>query len=399
MRTKAGVTTLLMNLLMGCAAPANSGLPSMSATSRPPAPATLAEVASPSTTPLVSAPRMTWSEVPFDGDIADVMGDGGRFVAVGRGRLGASAWSSTDGSVWEEHDVPQQSFGELPDGSELGAGMGTLVRLGDTLYSFGATARFNDASRGAGWRWTDGRSWEAIESASAFFAGEVIAAIASDQALLASTVAFGGGPRGTLETWRWTSATSWVRTSLPSDILVSAFARAEGTFLAAGSGPSLWTSSDGLDWTSAALPVGLSEVCALTSTAAGGFLTFGKAGDRIAAWTSADGNDWVESSLQPADVSGMADDSNLPAACSVAAADSGLVAAMLVGNDALVWTSRDGLTWEFKETLEVGSSFGPVGHRVLLAALGDHVLLAGSLTDPADPNALRQRLLVGVMEP
>ena len=324
----------------GAAAPeSQSPAPIASATS------STADFASPSITPPMSAPRITWSEVQFDGYIAAVIGDRARFVAVGAGSSGTSAWTSPDGMSWEEHDVPEQSFGELPNGSEFRAGMRTLVRLGDTLYSFGATGMFMDGSHGAGWRWTDGQAWEAIQSASEFFAGEVIAVTASDEALLASTVTF-GGPRGTLATWRWTPATSWVRTSLPSEILVHALTWADGTFLAAGSSaaaatdaqPSMWTSADGVDWSSVGTPDGMSA-CALTSTTAGGFVAFGRAGDRVVAWTSADGATWVESTVEHADASGITDDTlSLGPACSVVAADDGLVAVMQV-DDALIWTS------------------------------------------------------------
>jgi hypothetical protein len=309
---------------------------------------------------------------------------------------------------WEEHDVPEQSFGQLPNGADFTAGMGTLVRLGGTLYSFGATTTFNDYSHGAGWRWTDGQAWEAIQSTSEFFAGEVIAVTASDEALLASTVTFGGGPRGTLDTWRWTPATSWVRTSLSSDILVDAVTWADGTFLAYGSSvaaasgaqPSMWTSADGLDWTSVGLPEGLSDVCAMTSIGARGFLAFGRAGDRIAAWTSTDGATWVESTVEHADASGITDDTlSLPEACSVVAADGGLVAVMQV-DDAQIWTSRDGVSWEFQEELEVsGVRVLATGHRLPLAALGRHVLLANTRSDPTEPDGLRQVVFVGVIEP
>lgn len=363
-------------------------------------PATAApEVASPIASPPVDSARITWSEADFEGDIADLIGDGAGFIAVGRRDSAASAWSSTDGREWAEHDVPQQSFGELPDGAEWRAGMGALVRLGDTLYSFGGTSMFMDASVGAGWRSTDGRSWEAIESTSEFFGGQVIAVTASDEALVASTIGF-GGPRGTLAMWRWTPATSWVRSSLNADIMVRALAWADGTFVAAGSGPSFWTSPDGLSWTRVAPPEGLSEVCDLTATDAGAFLAFGRTGDRIAAWTSADGHAWVESTLEPADMSGLPDDPNLPAAaCKVVGADGGLIAAMLVGDDTLVWTSLDGLAWEFERTHALGATFGPVGRRVLLAAHDDQVLLIGSIVDPAESDGSRQVLLIGVMDP
>jgi hypothetical protein len=352
----------------------------------------------PSPSPLASAPRITWSEVPFDGYIADIIGDGARFVAVGGGSAGASAWTSPDGMSWEQHDVPEQSFGQWPTGADITAGMRTLVRLGDTLYSFGATPIFIDASHGAGWRWTDGQAWQAIQSTSEFFRGEVIAVTASDEALVASTVTF-GGPRGTLATWRWTAATSWVRTSLAPEFGVGALAWAGGTFLAVGSSvaaatdaqlqPSMWISADGLDWSSVEIPDGMVSVCALTSISARGFLAFGRAGDRIAAWTSADGATWVESTVEHADPSGTT-------GCSVVAADDALVAVMQVDDDVLIWTSRDGVSWEFQEELEIsGVRVGANG----LAAVGRHVLLAGTRSDPTEPDGLRRVVFVGLVEP
>lgn len=374
-----------------------------SAAPSPPPTSSTANSPSSSPSPLASAPRITWSEVPFDGYIAAVIGDGARFVAVGAGSSGASAWTSADGMSWEQHDVPQPSFGQDPGGGDITAGMRTLVRLGDTLYSFGATPIFIDSSHGAGWRWTDGQAWEAIQSTSEFFRGEVIAVTASDEALLASTITF-GGPRGTLDTWRWTPATSWVRTSLPSDI-AWAFAWADGTFLAVGSSmaaatdaqPSMWTSADGVDWSSVATPDGMSKVCAFTSMTSGGFVAFGRAGDRIAAWASADGATWVESTVEHADASGITDDTlSDGAACSVVAAEDGLVAVMQV-DDPLIWTSRDGASWEFQEELEIsGVRFA---NSVSLAAVGRYVLLPDTRSDPTEPDGLRQVVFVGIVEP
>ena len=366
-----------------------------------------AEIVSPSTSPLTGAPRITWTEIEFDGHIADIIGDGARFVAVGAGSSGASAWTSAEGMSWEQHDVPDQTFGQFPNGADITAGMRTLVRLGETLYSFGATPIFIDASRGAGWRWTDGQAWEAIQSTSDFFGGEVMAVTASHEALVASTVTFGGGPQGHLGTWRWAPAESWVKTSLSPEILVGALAWADGTFLAVGSSTdaaggaqlSMWTSADGLGWTSVRIPDDMSGVCALTSMAAGGFLAFGRAGDRVAAWTSRDGASWVEGELEHADASGVTDDNlSLGAACGVVAAGNGLVAVVQV-DDALIWTSHDGTNWEFQEELEVSGAHVALTGHMPLAAVGRRVLLADARSDPAAPDGLRQVLLLGVVEP
>lgn len=226
-----------------------------------------------------------------------------------------------------------------------------------------------------------------------------------DEALVASTVTF-GGPRGTLATWRWTPATSWVRTSLRSEILVHALTWADGTFLASGSSaaaatdaqPSMWTSADGADWSSVETPDGMSSVCPLTSTTAEGFVAFGRAGDRIAAWTSPDGAAWVESTIDHADASGITDDTlPLPAASSVVAAEDGLVAVIQV-DDALIWSSRDGVSWEFQEEVEVSGVRVGASDRVPLAAVGRHVLLVDTRSDPVEPDGLRQVVFVGVVE-
>ena len=295
---------------------------------------------------------------------------------------------------WERHDVPEQSFGQIPTGADWNAAMRTLVRLDDTLYAFGATPIIMDSSLGAGWRWTDGQSWEAIQSTSEFFRGEVRSVTASDEALVASTITF--GPRGIPDTWRWTSATSWVRTSLAPEVAVGALAWANGTFLAAGSPVAaatdaplpMWISADGLDWSSVEVPDGMVSVCALTSISARGFLAFGRAGDRIAAWTSADGATWLESFVDRADPSGTT-------GCSVVAADDALVAVMQVDDDVLIWTSRDGVSWEFQEELDSGVRVG----SALLAAVGRRVLLAGTRSDPTEPDGMRQVVFVGLVEP
>lgn len=393
---RAALATLVL-VVVGCS---NTDAPSERSSPASPAPEPRSAALSPSPTSstanfpsssnsaLARAPRITWSEVPFDGYIADIIGDGARFVAVGAGSSGASAWTSPDGIGWEQHDVPEQSFGQFPDGADITAFMRTLVRLGDTLYSFGATPIFIDSSQGAGWRWTDGQAWETIQSSSEFFRGEVMAVTASDEALVASTVTF--GPRGVLDMWRWTPATSWVRTSLAPDVVASALTWAHGTFLAVGGQPSMWTSADGVDWRSVAIPDGMS-LCAVTSMGTRGFLAFGPAGDRIAAWTSADGATWVESTVAHADASGAT-------GCSVVAADDALVAVMQVDHDALkLWTSRDGASWEFQEELEISDVRAAA--NVSLAAVGRRVLLVDTRSDPTEPDGLRQVVLVGVVEP
>jgi hypothetical protein len=352
------------------------------------------------------APRIVWSEVAFEGRVSDAVADRSRFVAVGIGTDGATAWTSQDGRTWLEVDVPERSFGEIGDGVELTGTMGTLVRLGDTLYSFGGM-NFMDAVAGAGWRWTDGEAWQVIESQSSFFAGTVTAAAANDEALVAATVSYATGLFGSYTTWRWTPATSWTQTPLMSsereDIVVEAIAWSQATFVASGSyaaavegaerwdwprALAMWTSPDGLDWRPVQLPTGMSRLCAVASTH-GGFAAFGASGDRLAAWTSIDGATWTQGEVDPGE--GLAiGDMDLNICSSVVDFGDGLVAFATGADGTLVWTSADGKAWTYRERMPITAT--------AVAALNGRVLVAGWAVGSADPEA-GQLMLVGTVEP
>ncbi|HEX7171265.1 MAG TPA: hypothetical protein VF365_01515 [Candidatus Limnocylindria bacterium] len=351
--------------------------------------------------------RFAWSEVPFDGSVSAVTGDGSRFVAVGTGTDGVSSWTSSDGITWEEDDVPERSFGQIGDGSgrELMASMGQLVRLGDTLYSFGGM-HFMDSETGVGWRWTDGSDWELIESDSGFFDGGVAQVTASDDALFGVNSGFTGGPRLSPSTWLWTPATSWVQTPLTTsadaEIAVYASAWGNGTFVAAGSSarrvegvqpwdwpqtPSMWTSPDGRIWTAIQPPAGMSSVCSLTARPSGGFVALGRVGERAAAWTSLSGDVWLEGTIAPPDGVGAGQVFATP--CNVVPVGEAMLAiAPVEGGTTPIWTSIDGRSWAFGERLDV------VGvHATKMAALGDHALLFGNRVDPEAEGGFRSVLL------
>ena len=316
------------------------------------------------------------------------MGDGSRFVAVGAGSSpdGTTAWTSNDGLDWEQSSVPERSFGEIGDGQELRAGMGKLLRLGDTVYSFGSM-QFMDSVQGAGWRWTDGNPWEVIESTSEVFGGRITDAAASADALLAAQISFAGGLYGTFSTWLWTPVTSWVRTPLSSsqdeDIGVDAVSWAEGTYVAAGWSaladggaerwnwprtPALWTSADGMDWTAVPVPDRMSAVCDIVPGSSGGFVALGTADDRLAAWTSDDGRSWRQGEFDLPDTSAH----RLIAApqhCSMAVANELVVAVVSDQSETRVWTSDGGDVWSFGEQLNISNA--------LVAASGDRVVIVG----------------------
>ena len=350
----------------------------------------------------VSAPRITWSEQEFDGRVVDAMGDRSQFVAVGSSTNGTAAWTSDDGVLWQEHEVPERSFGEIDEGVELTAGMGTLVRLGDTLYSFGGMS-FMDAVTGAGWRWTDGEAWQVIRSESPFFGGRVEAAAANDDALVAAVLSFAGGLYGSFTTWQWTPEASWTRTQLaPSDerdIRVGAIAWQDSTFLAAGSSAdavpgaerwewphtlAMWTSADGTEWGSVEITAGMSKLCDVAPTPRG-FVAFGASGDGLTSWTSGDGLSWTQGTVEPVDVGVAIGDMSFDT-CRIVEFDGGLAAFARGGLEStLLWTSRDGGSWTFQERLPLFVN--------AVAALDRQVLVFGS--DPGSDDG--SRLLVGTV--
>jgi hypothetical protein len=345
--------------------------------------ATSAPVSSPaptSTSEQTVRSEVAWTEVPLDGTIVDVVADRSGFVAVGDGSSGTTSWVSRDGVAWEERDVPEKVVLEVDD-IPLPAAMGQLVRLGDTLYSFGGNG-FMDAYLGAGWRWTDGQQWEVIESTSDFFGTRVDAVAASDDALLASAIAF-GGPMGHWTTWRWTPTTSWVRTPLSSTaeqvVSVTSVAWGAGTFVAVGfSAPfdaddagastnSIWTSHDGMTWTSVGVPDDDTTICALEATSAGGFVAVGRTAGEVVAWTSDDGSDWLVADMERH----QWDASHPQGACEIVPIGEGVLALIGDGPETtLTWMSRDGGEWTAAEALEVGLRSA--------AAIGDDAVVVGS---------------------
>ena len=331
------------------------------------------------------------------------MGDGSRFVAVGAGGAseGTTAWTSIDGTDWERHAVPERSFGEIGDGQELTAGMGKLLRLGDTVYSFGSM-QFMDSVQGAGWRWTDGNPWEVIESTSEVFGGRITDAAASADALLAAQISFAEGLYGTFATWLWTPAASWVRTPLSSsqdeDIGVDAVSWAAGTYVAAGWSaladegaerwnwprtPALWTSADGMDWTAVPVPDRMSAVCDIVPGPSGGFVALGTADDRLAAWTSDDGRSWKQGEFDLPDTSayGLV---SAPQHCSLAVADEMVVAAASDQYETRVWTSDDGDVWSFGEQLNLSNALVAASDdRLVIVGYGEASRVAPSLARPS----------------
>jgi hypothetical protein len=261
--------------------------------------------------------------------------------------------------------------------------MGPIVRLGETLFSFGTLQGGGDFRRPVAWRSPDGATWEFIESRSDFYQyGGLTEVIASDSGLVAVT---DGGLIAPYQTaWRWTSGSSWTKSSLASTserpLMIDDLVWSGGTYLAAGSRydprdaeqwwqalePGLWRSEDGLSWTAVPLPSGMDRGCALAATV-DGFLFIGHGLNGSTAWSSTTGSEWsMIGSL----------DSAADATCwdGLSAVGSGFVALRNAGDSLVISASRDAAAWSTTEHIGLRSS------DTLVAALGESVLIFAQQT-------------------
>jgi hypothetical protein len=278
-----------------------------------------------------------------------------------------------------------------------------MVRLHDTLYSFGATEFFNDAVRAVGWRWTDGQDWQAIESENPIFRGGAFRAVAtSDEAIFAVTHA--GYPL-TERHWLWKPDTSWQRVgdeiSVDNPIEFRSVAWRDGQFIAVGetwdvpsdfmagdSKPSVWSSGDGKTWVSRAAPDGATTLCSVTATSDAFFAVGLAAEGQPMAWRTEDGEDWGASAL-PTDVSVDPGGEFTPSGCSgrVLELSSGYLAFVKADDMTLTWTSGDGASWEEGDVLDARTGSDS------MAAIDDTIVAFG-LRGPRDGDQV-QVLFVG----
>lgn len=338
-----------------------------------------------------SAPSVAWAEQAFEQPIGSVAADRDQFVAVSSGAEDRSAWASSDGSSWERHAVPAPSEADCDPAEPVclvrSAHLGPMVRLHDTLYSFGATEFFNDYIRAVGWRWTDGQDWQVIESANPIFMGGAFrAAAASDEAIFAVTHA--GYPL-TERHWIWKPDTSWQQVgdeiSTDNPIEFRSVAWRDGQFIAVGaiwdvpsdfmaddSTPSVWSSDDGTTWISLAVPPEAMTLCSVTATS-DAFFAVGLATDgQPFAWWTQDGEEWGAGVL-PTGVSVDPGTDITLSGCSgkVMELSSGYMAFVNADDVTLTWTSGDGASWEEGAVLDIRT--GPES----MAAIDDTIVAYG----------------------
>lgn len=324
--------------------------------------------------------------------LQDVVAGGPGFVAVGSGGLfgPGMSWVSADGTSWTEGPAAAALETTILD---------TVAVTNGGLVAFGRSCGTNSCA------------FDAISGAHAPLTG----AWTVDPAVLSGSPPEGwqgkptqialGGPRllavgylacscsgATGRVWTSVDGIDW--TSVPygpvfdqAEFLSVIWAK--GTFVAVGASDtvtgdtatgqtvdhldaSVWTSTDGLTWTREFADSASANSSMLSVTAGGpGFVAVGTSGSSAAVWTSADAVHWTRVPDGPAFAGAQMH--------GVAAGPSGLVAVGYGGGSALIWRSPDGLNWGLVSS---GTDFA--GAQALsVAALGDTFVVVGQ-ADPAE---------------
>ena len=196
-RYAAGAVAALLTFAACTAQPATTG----GLGSEAPSPSARAAEPTPSLAPTISAtaepseatgpPQIAWSDSePFDGNPNGIFDDGGTWVVGGwAAARGPGAWTSTDAVTWTSADVPDPQ----PDDIFTGSGLGPIVRVGDSLLSYGTFVGCCDGRGVLGWRSPDGTAWEVIASDSPLFEhGYLVVGLANgDPALVAIELRYG----------------------------------------------------------------------------------------------------------------------------------------------------------------------------------------------------------------
>lgn len=343
------------------------------------------------TVPPAGPIEVTWAAPQvFPDQINALVADGDRFVAIGVANEAQAAWTSTDGVSWTSQAVPIASLDDLdadftdigPDFASKSAQMGRLVRLGDTLYSFGFF-NFMDFIRPVGWYWTDGGAWQPVTSNSPFYeAGNVRDVIGAGGALVTARTEPAISLIGADSTvWTWRSNTSWVQSDLSvgdsEPVLVTDLAWSDGTYLATGfvTPPdeltpavlAAWTSTDGDAWTGIDAPAGGQEICALEPRPGGGFIALGVEEGQTLGWTWNEVAGWVGGPIPGAPGHAQQGIDPFYGLCELVPVAGRILAVAQLPGATRTWTTVDGSSW-------MDSDDPPAGDPTQIAALGDTIV-------------------------
>lgn len=371
-------------VLAACSAPSATTGPTESAPSSisvPPSPSPTTES---EPTGVAGPPSVSWEATdPFEGQPTDIFVDGATWVAGGWAVDGGpAAWTSKGATSWMAATVADP----LPDAEFHGAGLGPIVRLGDSLLSYGTAIGCCDSRGVLGWRSADGADWEVIESTSPLFEkGYLLRELAVGTPAVVAVEGQYVPLAGRI--WRWTQETSWEETTPraageatsllePRDVIwsgeqfvVVGAKGQDGTPTTAWSAAVL-VSADGETWEDASVDGGGNvTLMAVARLADGRLVAYGDetVQNEISiprVFVSADGSSWTAVDAPFGETRVNAKD--------LIVVEGGLLAIGSAGFDTHVWFSADGREWSQVGTLEHEYAAGDVMGDQLVLFTTDH---------------------------
>ncbi len=277
-------------------------------------------VSAPSPTATPAALGQTWVTVALTGELAgarfrDMLAFHGGFVAVGTSGPTpgvATAWSSRDGISWVKQVLPIPQAGPST-AAQIVVGPNGPLAFGTRMNSKGQTipAVWSSTDLGGVWTEADLPAPPALAPGQpGIFQPQVAASGPAGIVVVATCVGEAPGPTCPASTYLWQSADglAWRLVTFPeSHVSLSALVAGGPGFVIGGTrnkglDPAIWTSADGIRWTSAgtlpdggrapngdtlsvnAIDVGPSGIVALSAHA--GMSVIARA------WASADGASW-----------------------------------------------------------------------------------------------------------
>lgn len=252
---------------------------------------------------------MQWSRLvqfpaPDDSQILGATSSADSLVAVGGSGAAAAVWHSADGLHWTitTLDAPPHGNRELLTAVARAAPNGGYVAGG---YEENGRAEVTATL----WRSADGSTWSRSAADPSFAGSQVTGVAAGPNAAVA--VGYGGGNReGHAVAWRSTDGGATWQASGSSglgDGRMLALAFDGSRFVAVGESKAadrgmVWTSTDGLDWTTVTDQPALDHygdevyMAAVAASPNGGFVADGWQSDAangsVIAWRSRDGTTW-----------------------------------------------------------------------------------------------------------
>ena len=363
--------------------------------------------AEPSSTPQptdaeAGAIRVTWSDtvsVVGEGFVSRLTAEAGRYFVLGALANDATVWSSADGVEWDIATLPFPASWDRE--APVFVSADHIVSSGDRLVAIGTVGALDNLNVVV-WESLDGASWTELDTGSFMVdAFNVQDATVGPAGIVVITHAFG---EGTGSAWRSADGGRTWSESQPdlAPMAASAVVGTASMYLIAGvayddefnPSPRIWTSSDAVAWSPAAVEGsgGSGSVDQLTVNGDGTWVATGSLDGRLVAWRSDDGLDWtVEHEF------GAEPELGYRAAWLAGLPNGFLAIDTNVGMT--TWTSTDGVAWA-GTPMEPPTAPGDGTAELTqgIARIGGRILLAGPITTPDDPGGITWHTWMGTIE-